>query len=160
MALISSVFSWIMKQRLHQIELFMKFPNEVQQDVLRNLLISGRQTEFGRRFDFSTIGNSVAFRERVPVQDYESLKHYILRLKEGERDLLWPGEIRWFAKSSGTTSDRSKFIPVSTEALEDCHYKGGKDLLCLYFHNRPDTQLFNGKLLSLGGSHQINSFSN
>ncbi|MCE2846671.1 MAG: GH3 auxin-responsive promoter family protein [Sphingobacteriales bacterium] len=160
MALISSVFSWIMKQRLHQIELFMKFPNEVQQDVLRNLLKSGRHTEFGRRFDFSTINDASTFRERIPVQDYESLKPYILRLKDGERDLLWPGEIRWFAKSSGTTSDRSKFIPVSTEALEDCHYKGGKDLLCLYFHNRPDTQLFNGKLLSLGGSHQINSFSN
>ncbi|MFM1744147.1 MAG: hypothetical protein RLZZ630_84 [Bacteroidota bacterium] len=160
MAIISSVLSWIMKQRFHQIELFMKYPHEVQEDLLRNLLTSGRHTAFGRMHDFSSIAHINTFRERVPVQDYESLKPYILRLKAGEQQLLWPSEVRWFAKSSGTTSDKSKFIPVTTEALEECHYKGGKDLLCLYFQNKPDTQLFNGKLLSLGGSHNINALSN
>lgn len=160
MAIISSVLSWIMKQRFHQIELFMKFPHEVQQDLLKKLLTAGRHTEFGRLFDFSSISNIREFRERVPVQDYESLKDYIMRLKAGEQHLLWPSEVKWFAKSSGTTSDKSKFIPVTTEALEECHYKGGKDLLCLYFNNKPDTNLFNGKLLSLGGSHQINALSN
>ncbi len=160
MPIINSVLSWIMKQRLHQIELFMKFPNEVQQDLLKKLIISSRYTEFGRRFDFSSISSSREFRERIPLQDYESLKDTIFRLKAGEQNLLWPGEVRWFAKSSGTTNDKSKFIPVTTEALEECHYKGGKDLLCLYFHNNPETQLFNGKLLTLGGSHQINSLSN
>ena len=160
MAIFSSVISWIMKQRAHQIELFVKYPNEVQEDLLKKLLFAGRYTEFGRRFDYSSLNSSADFRSRVPLQDYDSLKPYILRLKAGEEHLLWPTEIRWFAKSSGTTSDKSKFIPVSTEALEECHYKGGKDLLCLYFHNNPETQLFNGKLLSLGGSHQINSLSN
>jgi hypothetical protein len=160
MAIISSVLSWIMKQRLHQIELFMKFPNEVQQDLLKKLIISARYTEFGRRFDFSSISSSKEFRNRIPLQDYESLKPYIIRLKAGEQQLLWPSDVRWFAKSSGTTNDKSKFIPVTNEALEECHYKGGKDLLCLYFHNNPETQLFNGKLLTLGGSHQLNSNSN
>lgn len=160
MAIISSVLSWIMKQRLHQIELFMKFPNEVQLDLLKRLIIEARHTEFGRKYDFSSIRSAKEFRERVPLHDYESLKPYILRLKSGEQQLLWPSDVRWFAKSSGTTNDKSKFIPVTTEALEECHYKGGKDLLCLYFHNNPETQLFNGKLLSLGGSHQINSLTN
>lgn len=160
MPIISSVLSWIMKQRLHQIELFMKFPNEVQQDLLKRLIVSARYTEFGRRYDFSSIKSSREFRDRIPLQDYESLKPYILRLKAGEQQLLWSSDVRWFAKSSGTTNDKSKFIPVSSEALEECHYKGGKDLLCLYFHNNPETQLFDGKLLSLGGSHQINSLSN
>lgn len=157
MAIISSVLSWIMKQRLHQIELFMKFPNEVQQELLKKLIISARYTEFGRRYDFSSISSSREFRNRIPLQDYESLKPYIIRLKAGEQQLLWSSDVRWFAKSSGTTNDKSKFIPVTNEALEECHYKGGKDLLCLYFCNNPETQLFNGKLLTLGGSHQLNS---
>lgn len=160
MPFISSFFSWIMKQRIHQIELFLKYPLDVQEDVLRNLVDSARHTEFGRLYDFSSITNSKEFRNRVPLQDYESLKPYILRLKAGEQQLLWHTDIRWFAKSSGTTSDKSKFIPVSTEALEECHYKGGKDLLCLYFHNNPETKLFNGKVLTLGGSHQINALNN
>lgn len=160
MAIISSVLSWIMKQRMHQIELFIKFPNEVQQDLLKRLILNARYTEFGRRFDFSSISSSKEFRNRIPLQDYESLKPYIMRLKEGEQQLLWPSDVRWFAKSSGTTNDKSKFIPVTNEALEECHYKGGKDLLCLYFHNNPETQLFNGKLLTLGGSHQLNSNAN
>ena len=160
MPIISSVLSWIMKQRLHQIELFMKFPNEVQQDLLKRMIISARYTEFGRKYDFSSIKSSREFRERIPLQDYESLKPYILRLKAGEQQILWPSDVRWFAKSSGTTNDKSKFIPVTSEALEECHYKGGKDLLCMYFHNNPETQLFDGKLLSLGGSHQINSLNN
>ena len=160
MPLISSVLSWIMKQRFHQIELFMKFPNEVQQDLLKNLIVEARYTEFGLRYDFSSISSSREFRDRIPLQDYESLKPYIMRQQAGEQQLLWPSDVRWFAKSSGTTNDKSKFIPVTTEALEECHYKGGKDLLCLYFHNNPETQLFNGKLLTLGGSHQINALNN
>ena len=124
MPIISSVLSWIMKQRLHQIELFMKFPNEVQQDLLKRLIVSARYTEFGPRYDSSSIKSSREFRDRIPLQDYESLKPYILRLKAGEQQLLWSSDVRWFAKSSGTTNDKSKFIPVSTEALEECHYKG------------------------------------
>jgi hypothetical protein len=160
MPIISSVLSWFMKQRIHQIELFIKFPHEMQEELLKRLIMTARYTEFGRRFDFSSISNSYEFKNRVPLQDYESLKPYIFRLKAGEEHLLWPTDIRWFAKSSGTTSDKSKFIPVSTESLEECHYKGGKDLLCIYFHNNPETQLFNGKLLTLAGSHQSNAVNN
>ena len=160
MAIINSFFSWIMKQRIHQIELFLKYPHEVQEDLLKRLIDSARYTEFGLKYDFSSISNANDFQQRVPLQDYESLKPYILRLKAGEQQLLWHSDIRWFAKSSGTTSDKSKFIPVSFEALEECHYKGGKDLLCLYFHNNPETKLFEGKMLSLGGSHQINALNN
>ena len=149
-----------MMQRNHQIEVFMRYPNEVQEDLLQKLIGFARHTEFGQKYDFSSIATTEEFKNRVPLQDYESLKPYIFRLKNGEQQLLWPSEIKWFAKSSGTTSDKSKFIPVSPESLEDCHYKGGKDLLCIYFHNNPDTKLFDGKLLSLGGSHQINAMNN
>jgi hypothetical protein len=149
-----------MKQRIHQIELFMKFPDDVQEELLRRLIIQARYTEFGRRFDFSSISSPEEFRRRVPLQDYETLKPHILRLKNGEQNLLWPTDVRWFAKSSGTTSDKSKFIPVTTEALEECHFKGGKDLLCIYFHNNPDSKLFDGKLLTLGGSHHANALNN
>ena len=142
MPLISSIFSWFMKQRIHQIEFFIKFPYEVQDDLLQGLIMQARHTEFGRRFDFSSLSNSTQFKERVPLQDYETLKPYIARLQQGEQNLLWPTEVKWFAKSSGTTNDKSKFIPVTAEALEECHFKGGKDLLCIYFHNNPDSKLF------------------
>jgi hypothetical protein len=160
MPLISSIFSWFMKQRVHQIELFLKFPHEVQEELLRRLLVNARHTAFGRQFDFSSISSAEQFRQRIPVQDYESLKPYIFKLMQGEQNMLWPGDVKWFAKSSGTTNDKSKFIPVTAEALEECHFKGGKDLLCIYFHNNPDSKLFNGKLLTLGGSHQAASFNN
>lgn len=160
MPIINSIFSWIMKQRIHQIELFIKYPLEVQEEWFRKLIYAGKYTEWGQRFDYQSIRTIKDFQSRIPVQDYESIKPYILRLKAGEQRLLWNSEVKWFAKSSGTTSDKSKFIPVTNEALEECHFKGGKDLLSIYCNNHPDTGLFNGKLLSLGGSHQINSFNN
>ncbi|MEP7167890.1 MAG: GH3 auxin-responsive promoter family protein [Bacteroidota bacterium] len=160
MPLLNSLFSWIMKKRIHQIELFIKYPNEVQEEWLRKLIASARYTEWGQKYDYASIRNYREFKERVPLQDYESLKPFINRIKQGEQNILWTSEIKWFAKSSGTTNDKSKFIPVSEEALEECHFKGGKDLLSLYCNNHPETKLFNGKILSLGGSHKINSFSN
>jgi hypothetical protein len=152
MAFINSVLTWLMKKRLHQIELFMKYPHEVQQEWLRRLLSAGKNTEYGKKFDFATITNSKDFQDRVPINTYEDLKPYITRLRHGEQNILWPTEINWFAKSSGTTSDKSKFIPVSPEALEECHFKGGKDLLSIYCNINPDTQVFDGKLLAMGGS--------
>lgn len=152
----NSVFSWLMKKRFHQIELFMKYPIEVQNELFEKLISTARQTTWGRQYHYSELHNAEAFKQRVPLQTYEELKPYVDRLKKGEEDLLWPGEIQWFAKSSGTTSDRSKFIPVSREALESCHYKGGKDLLALYVHNNPKSKVYNGKSLVLGGSSQIN----
>ncbi len=160
MALINSFISWLMKKRIHQIELFMKYPHEVQLEWFRKLMSSASDTEWGVKYDYSSILTPEQFKERVPVNDYNSLKPYIERLRHGEQNLLWNSEIKWFAKSSGTTNDKSKFIPVSQEALEECHFKGGKDLLSIYLHNNPDSQLFDGKGLALGGSHRISEFNN
>ena len=159
MTLFNSVFTWFMKKRIHQIELFMKYPNEVQREWFEQLIYSAEDTEWGRKYDYKSISTPQQFKERVPLQTYDSLKPYIERMLKGEQNILWPSEIRWFAKSSGTTNDRSKFIPVSEESLEECHFKGGKDLLTIYFNNRPDAGMFNGKILTLGGSHQISQLS-
>lgn len=158
MGLINSILTWVMKKRIHQIELFMKYPNEVQDELLKKLLQHARSTELGKSFDFSSLTSYEQFRDRVPVYTYEQVYPYIERLMRGEQNILWPSEIKWFSKSSGTTNARSKFIPVSQEALEDCHFKGGKDLLSIYVNNYPDTKLFDGKGLAVGGSHQINEF--
>lgn len=154
---LNSVFSWFMKKRFHQIELFMKYPLEVQQEVFDKLIAQGSQTQYGRQQGFSDIKAQSTFKENAPLQTYEDLKPIVERLKEGEQGITWPTEINWFAKSSGTTSDKSKFIPVSKEALEGCHYKGGKDLLAIYNHNHPANNVYGGKSLVLGGSSQINT---
>lgn len=144
-----------MKKRLHQIDLFRKYPLEVQQELLERILSVAAPTEWGRQYHFSEIKSYEAFCENVPLQDYDTLKPWIDRLMNGEQELLWPQETKWFAKSSGTTSDRSKFIPVTRESLEDCHYKGGKDLLALYYENYPNGKLYKGKHLIVGGSAQV-----
>ncbi len=156
MAIVNSIFTWYMKKRIHQIELFMKYPLDVQDEWLHTLISSAENTEWGKLYDYKSILNVQQFKERVPIQNYDTLKPYIERMLQGEQNILWPSEIKWFAKSSGTTSDRSKFIPVSEEALEECHFKGGKDMLSIYCNNRPSSQMFTGKGLVLGGSHQIN----
>jgi hypothetical protein len=143
-----------MKKRIHQIELFQKFPNEVQEEWFEQLIASAENTEWGKLHGYRDIENIDQFRQRVPIQTYDTLKPYIERMINGEQNVLWPSEIKWFAKSSGTTNDRSKFIPVSEESLEECHFKGGKDMLTLFYNNRPDGQIFNGKALTLGGSSQ------
>jgi hypothetical protein len=155
MTIINSVFTWFMKKRIHQIELFMKYPNEVQEEWFEQLVAGAENTEWGKTYGYKSIENLAQFKERVPIQSYDTLKPYIERMLKGEQNVLWPSEIRWFAKSSGTTSDRSKFIPVSEESLEECHFKGGKDMLTLYFNNRPNARIFTGKSLTLGGSHQV-----
>ncbi|TSD64165.1 GH3 auxin-responsive promoter family protein [Inquilinus sp. KBS0705] len=155
MTIFNSVFTWFMKKRIHQIELFMKYPNEVQEEWFEQLVAGAENTEWGKQHHYKSIENLADFKERVPIQNYDTLKPYIERMLKGEQNVLWPSEIRWFAKSSGTTSDRSKFIPVSEESLEECHFKGGKDMLTLYFNNRPNARIFTGKSLTLGGSHQV-----
>ncbi len=144
-----------MKKRNHQIDLFIQYPVEVQTDWFQKLISTAQNTEFGKQYDFENIHSIEAFKNQVPLQDYESLKPFIDRAKKGEKDVLWPGETKWFAKSSGTT-DKSKFIPVTTEALETCHYKGGKDLISLYMMYKPDSKMFTGRGLVLGGSSEIN----
>lgn len=158
MAIVNSVISWVLKKRQHQIDLFMKYPIEVQQEWFNKLITAGKNTEFGKKHAFQYLRTREQYASFIPIQDYESLKDYILRVKHGEQNLIWPTEVKWFAKSSGTTSDKSKFIPVSKESLEDCHYKGGKDLLSIYFRNHPDSKLFDGKGLVIGGSSEVNQF--
>jgi hypothetical protein len=145
-----------MRKRIHQMELFMKYPHEVQEEHFRQLVYAARYTEFGEKYEFSSISTQATFAERVPVHTYEQLFPYIERVMRGEQEVLWPSEIKWFAKSSGTTNARSKFIPVSTESLEECHYKGGKDMVSIYCNTFPDARIFSGKSLAIGGSHQIN----
>jgi len=148
-----------MKKRMHQIELFMKYPDEVQEEWFGELIHSAIGTEWGKKYDYRSIESVEQYRERVPIQNYDTLKPYIERMLKGEQNILWPTEIKWFAKSSGTTSDRSKFIPVTQESLEECHFKGGKDMLAIYCNNNPEARIFTGKSLVLGGSHQINQLN-
>ena len=153
--IINSIASWVLKQRIHQIELFLKYPHEVQEELLMNLIRRAENTVIGAQYDFSSITSYTTFSERVPVSSYEDLQPLIERTRQGEQNVFWDAPIKWFAKSSGTTNAKSKFIPVSNDALEDCHYKGSKDLLCLYLNNNEDSELFLGKSLRLGGSSQI-----
>jgi hypothetical protein len=143
-----------MKKRIHDIDLFRKYPHEVQAELFQNLISTAKDTEWGKKYGYSDKLSVREFQERVPVNDYEGLYPYIERVMKGEQNLLWPSKIEWLAKSSGTTNARSKFIPVSPESLEDCHYKGGKDMLSIYVNLYPDTKLFTGKGLSIGGSHR------
>ena len=156
MAILNSLITWRMKKRFHQMELFLKFPIEVQKDCLNGLLEKSQGTEWGKRYGFSDIKSYEEFKNRIPLQTYNSIKDDITRLKNGEKNIMWPSEIKWFAKSSGTTEDKSKFIPVSEESLFDCHYKGGKDMLSIFCNWLPDTQVFTGKTIMMGGSSQMN----
>lgn len=153
--IVNSIISWFLKKRIHQIELFLKYPTDVQDELLLKLTSAAKRTEFGKKHQFSSIKNYTDFTNLVPIQKYESIEPLIERCRKGEQNLFWPSPIKWFAKSSGTTNAKSKFIPVSDEALEYCHMKAGKDMLCLYLHNNEETKLFTGKGLKLGGSSAI-----
>ena len=141
-------------------ELFIKYPHEVQQELLHHLLNKAAQTEMGNRYGFSSIRNYEDYKSRVPLVQYEDIEEQIERCRLGAQNIFWPSPIRWFAKSSGTTNAKSKFIPVSIESLEDCHYKAGKDMLSLYFNNNPQSQLLTGKCLRLGGTRELYEESN
>lgn len=153
--IVNSIASWFLKKRIHQIELFLKYPNEVQEELLFSFLETAKDTQIGRLYDFASIKSYQEFSERIPVSTYEDYQNIIERSRQGEQNIYWPSPIRWFAKSSGTTNAKSKFIPVSTESLEDCHYAASKDLLCMYLNNNENSQLFTGKSLRLGGSKEL-----
>jgi phenylacetate-coenzyme A ligase PaaK-like adenylate-forming protein len=157
MPLINSIASWLMKKRMHQIELFIKYPIDVQSEWMQKLVQDATNTLYGRQYDFTDITSYDQFKKNVPVNDYESLKPLIERTRRGEQNLLWHSEIKWFAKSSGTT-DKSKFLPVSQESLDGCHYNAGRDMVTLHCYNNPETQLFTGKNLALGGSFKEDNF--
>ncbi|MCB0444954.1 MAG: GH3 auxin-responsive promoter family protein [Gelidibacter sp.] len=153
--IVNSIAAWFLKKRFHQIELFLKYPNEVQHELLQDLISIAKDTEIGKQYDFSSITNYKTFAERLPITSYEDNQANIERSRQGENNIFWPTPIKWFAKSSGTTNSKSKFIPVSSESLEDCHYAASKDLLCMYLNNNENSQLFTGKGLRLGGSKEL-----
>ncbi|MFL0354192.1 GH3 auxin-responsive promoter family protein [Xanthomarina sp. GH4-25] len=153
--IVNSIASWFLKKRFHQIDLFLKYPNEVQHELLTHLLNKAKDTEFGKQYGFESITDYKTFTERVPISTYEEYQEVIERSRKGENNIFWPQPIKWFAKSSGTTNAKSKFIPVSEDSLEDCHYAASKDLLCMYLNNNENSQLFTGKSLRLGGSKEL-----
>lgn len=128
----------------------------LQIKALKQLVEKAERTEWGRLYGYSTFSSYDDFARSVPVSDYEGLKDYIDRMRHGGKDLLWPGQVKWYAKSSGTTNDKSKFIPVSEDGLKDTHYRGGADSVALYLRNNPSSNMFSGKGLILGGSHAPN----
>ena len=145
MAIIPSIVKWLNTKRLNQIDLFRKYPLETQEENLYRILAKASNTEWGKKYSYTSITSVKEFQSRFPIQTYEELIPWIERLRNGESDLIWPGETRWFAKSSGTTSTKSKFIPMSREALEECHYRGAKDILAIYTLNNPETRIFSGR---------------
>jgi hypothetical protein len=146
--------------RLWRIEAWRNNPLDAQREVLQELVTSAQYTEFGRKYNFSNLFNVRDFKAAVPIHEYEDMKPYIQRIMNGEQNIIWNTPIYWFAKSSGTTSEKSKFIPISDESLEDCHFKAAKDVLTLYYQYNPDSELLTGKGLVIGGSHSINPMNN
>lgn len=142
--------------RLKAIARYATDAEEIQRKVLARLLREAAQTAYGRDHGFGEIRSYEEFSRTVPVNTYEELKGFIDRMRHGERDVLWKGRVEWYAKSSGTTNDKSKFIPVSSAGLHDTHYAGGTDAVALYLHSHPESRLFDGRALILGGSHQPN----
>lgn len=158
MKLVNDMTVWFLKRRFERIEQFMKYPIETQQRIFSELLETARYTEWGSTYNYGQIRSVKEYQEQVPVSTYEELYPYIERVLKGEPNVMWPSQIEWFSKSSGTTNARSKFLPVSPEALEECHYEGGKDMMTLLINNRPDTMVFDGKGLSIGGTLHANPF--
>lgn len=156
MNLLSPAISSLARMRLWRIEAWRNNPLDAQREVLQDLVTSAQYTEFGRKYNFSNLFNVRDFKATVPIHEYEDIKPYIERIMQGEQNILWNTPIYWFAKSSGTTSDKSKFIPISEESLQDGHYKASKDVLSLYYQFHPDSALLTGKGLVIGGSHNIN----
>ncbi len=159
MKLLSPAISRIARMRLNTIDQWMNDPVGTQRHVLQHLVTSAQYTEFGRRHGFNKTFTTRAFKQAVPISDYDCLKPYIERMMTGEENVLWNTPVEWFAKSSGTTSDRSKFIPVSQESLDENHFQGSKDAITLYYKNFPESDLLTGKGLVIGGSHQIGHLS-
>lgn len=154
-ALFNTVVNWFIKQRMDQIHNFINYPFETQEGVLFSQLFRAEDTEYGKKYGFSSIASYEDFKKSVPIVTYEEFEPYIERARQGEKDVFWPGHVKNFAKSSGTTNAKSKYIPITDESLEYCHYKAGKDLVSIYANNHPENQLFQNKNLRLGGSAEL-----
>jgi GH3 auxin-responsive promoter len=160
MKLLSPAISSLARMRLWRIDGWKNNPLDAQREVLQDLVTSAQYTEFGRKYNFSELFNVRAFKEAVPIHEYNDLKPYIERMMNGEQNILWNTPVYWFAKSSGTTSDKSKFIPISDESLQDSHFKAAKDVLTMYYQCHPESELLTGKGLVIGGSHSVNPMNN
>ena len=156
MKLLSPAISRLARLRLWRMEQWVSDPVSEQREVLQDLVTSAQYTEIGRKYNFSRLFSIKAFKQAVPIHEYDDLKPYIQRIMNGEENLLWNTPVKWFAKSSGTTSDKSKFIPITEQSLQDCHYRAAKDVLTMYYQFNPDSDLLTGKGLVIGGSHNIN----
>ena len=159
MKLLSPAISRFARMRMWRIESWMQHPIAAQREVLQDLVTSAQYTDFGRKYGFDQLFTLRDFKQRVPVHEYDDIKPWIEKMMQGEEHMLWHTPIQWFAKSSGTTADKSKFIPVSEESLNDGHYKAAKDVLTLYYHNFPASELLTGKGLVIGGSHSVNKIN-
>src|SRR5579862_837408 len=159
MKLLSPAISRLARLRHWQIEQWLQNPVAVQREVLQDLVTSAQYTEFGRKYNFSKVFSIREFKKAVPIQEYDDIKPYIQRLMNGEQYLLWNTPVNWFAKSSGTTSSKSKFIPITEESLHDNHYQGAKDVLTMYYNYNRDSDLLTGKGLVIGGSHQVSAIN-
>ncbi|MCC8173760.1 MAG: GH3 auxin-responsive promoter family protein [Odoribacter sp.] len=155
MAFINSLISLFSSKRLSQIDYFKNNPLEVQNNTLKELLNKAGNTNYGQQYGFASIIDGNMYRQRLPVVSYEDVKDDIIATMEGKQNILWSEEIKWFAKSSGTTDAKSKFIPISPTSLEDCHFRGGKDIIAIFNNDYPNAQVFNGKTLALGGSSEV-----
>ena len=152
----TSIAKPIFRHKVKHISKYATDAEQIQRDVLKRLVDTASATEWGIKHSYSSIANYEQFAKHVDVQDYESLKAYIDRMRHGEKDILWKGRCKWFAKSSGTTNDKSKFIPVTPQGLHNVHYKGCIDVVAQYITNNPSSHIFSGKSLILGGSHAPN----
>ena len=159
MKLLSPAISRLARMRMWRIESWMQHPADSQREVLQDLVTTAQYTQFGHQYGFENLFNVKDFKQTVPVHEYEDIKPYIEAMMNGEENILWPTPVNWFAKSSGTTSEKSKFIPVSEESLKEGHYKAAKDVLTLYYENFPASDLLTGKGLVIGGSHQVTSLN-
>ncbi len=159
MKLLSPALSRLARLRYSSIELWMNDPVAAQREVLQDLITHGQYTEFGRKYNFHELFTIRKFKQVVPLQEYDDIKPFVYRLMNGEQNILWNTPVNWFAKSSGTTSDKSKFIPITAESLEDTHFQGSKDVLTLYYHLNNESDLLTGKGLVIGGSHQISAIN-
>lgn len=160
MAFINTILGLFTQKRLAQIDYFKANPLKVQRECLQELLSRAAATEYGQKYDFSSILTTEQYKERLPIVHYEDISGYVRRMMEGENNILWPEEVEWFAKSSGTTDAKSKFIPVSPSSLEDCHFRGGKDVIAIFNRLYPDAGVFSGKTLALGGSSEVSKTNN
>lgn len=155
MRLLSPAISRLARLRMWRIESWMNHPVDAQREVLQDLVTTAQYTQFGHQYNFAKLFNLRDFKNTVPVHEYDDIKPFIERMMLGEENVLWPTPVKWFAKSSGTTSDKSKFIPVSDESMKDGHFQVSKDVLTLYYNNFPGSDLLTGKGLVIGGSHTI-----